>query len=426
MPRNRFRFASAIVLLTVCQLAPAQKFQPKTIQFKGAPEYSDQELLAAAELKTGVVLTSAEMNDHSQKLMDTGVFSNLTFKFDGVDLIFNLTPAAQFYPIRLENIPLTAGSDLDKKLHERFPLYHGKVPSDGGLLESVRSALEGLLSAQGIKATVMAVPYSDPRTHKVTALDFSISDPPVLVGEIHVDPATPALDPKAQEVLAKETGSPYSLEGTPNQLSTYLGNVYRDKGYLEADFHAAPQGAPVVTAEGIHIPILLTGNPGQLYRLTSVQFAPGMMVSQADFDHQSAIHPGDIADGQHVTANWEYIARQYHNKGYVKASVQPTPTFDRDKGTVSYSIAVEPGPVYSMGKLTVENVDEDLRSAMLAAWPMAAGTVFNEGAIRGFFATHGVHPALERVFATVNLKYTLVLNEPMHTVDVALRLEKKH
>jgi outer membrane protein assembly factor BamA len=426
MPRTCFRFASAIVLLSVCQLAPAQKFQPKTIQFKGAPEYSDQELLAVSGIQSGALLTQAEMNEHSQKLMDTGVFSNLTFKFDGVDLIINLTPVAQLYPIRLENFPLTVGSDLDKKLHERFPLYHGKVPSDGGLLESVRGGLEGLLLSQGIKATVMAAPYSDIRVHKVTAISFSISDPPVLVGEIHVNPATPALDSKAQEVLAKATGSSYSAEGTPNQLSTYLGNLYRDKGYLEADFHATAQGAAVEASDGIHIPILLTGNPGLLYRLTGVQLAPGLLVSQADFDHQSAIHPGDIADGQHVMANWEYIARQYHNKGYMKANVIPTPAFDRDKGTVSYSIAVEPGPVYTMGKLSVDNVDDELRDAMVAAWPMPAGAVFNEGAIRGFFATHGIHPALERVFATVNLKYTLVLNEPNHTVDVALRLEKKH
>jgi outer membrane protein assembly factor BamA len=383
-------------------------------------------LMAAAELKAGMAMSSPEMNDHAQKLMDSGVFSNITFKFDGVNLTFNLEPAPHLLPVQLENFPLAAGADLNAKLHEKLPLYHGKVPTDGGLLEGVRSGLEEVLASQGIKATVTAVSSLDSRSHKGAAMSFNISDPPVLVGAIHVDPATPALDPKAQEVLVKETGSPYSLEGTPNQLSTYVGNVYRDKGYLEADFHAAPQGAPVIAADGIHIPILLSGNPGKLYRLSSVQLGPGMLVSQADFDHQSGIHPGDIADGQHVTENWMYISRQYHNKGYVKATVNPTATFDRDKGTVSYSVAVEPGPVYSMGKLTVENVDDALRDAILAAWPMPAGAVFNEGAIRGFFATQGVHPALEKVFATVNFKYTYRFNEDAHIVDLALRLEKKH
>jgi hypothetical protein len=57
---------------------------------------------------------------------------------------------------------------------------------------------------------------------------------------------------------------------------------------------------------------------------------------------------------------------------------------------------------------------------------MHQGAVFNEGAIRGFFATAGVHPALERVFATVNVSYVLHPNDDSHTVDVVLRLDRKH
>jgi len=57
---------------------------------------------------------------------------------------------------------------------------------------------------------------------------------------------------------------------------------------------------------------------------------------------------------------------------------------------------------------------------------MPAGSVFNEGAIRSFFTTQGVNPRLERVFANVNASYTLQLNDDRRTVDVALRLEKKH
>jgi hypothetical protein len=57
---------------------------------------------------------------------------------------------------------------------------------------------------------------------------------------------------------------------------------------------------------------------------------------------------------------------------------------------------------------------------------MPAGAVFNEGAIMGFFATHGVNPALERTFATVNVRYVLRVNDDTHTVDLELILENKH
>jgi hypothetical protein len=79
-----------------------------------------------------------------------------------------------------------------------------------------------------------------------------------------------------------------------------------------------------------------------------------------------------------------------------------------------------------MGALRIDGVGDDLRTAMLAAWKMPAGAVFNEGAILSFFATHDVNPALERVFATVIYKYTLTVNDDAHTVDVVLRLDKKH
>jgi outer membrane protein insertion porin family len=162
-----------------------------------------------------------------------------------------------------------------------------------------------------------------------------------------------------------------------------------------------------------------------LYKLASIQLAPGVLVSQADFDHQSHLHPGDIADGQHVTGNWQYVSGQYHNKGYMKATVHPVPTFDRAQSTVSFAVSVDPGPLYTMGSLRIDNVSDALRTQMLAAWKVPAGAVFNESAVLGFYAIGDANPGLKRIFAAVNCKYNLALNDDTHTVDVVLKLEKR-
>jgi outer membrane protein assembly factor BamA len=426
MRRTCFLLLSAVVLFFACLPGEAQQFLPKSIQFKGDPEYSDQELLTASGLKLGVALTSNEMKEHAQKLMDSGVFDNLTFKFDGQNLVYVLTPNTSLLPIYLTNLPFTLDSDLNAKLHERFPLYHGKVPGDGGLTDQVRQALEAMLAARGIQAVIVVTPSQDPMTHKVARVSFMITSPPVEIGEIHVDSTSAVLDSKAQEILGKLAGSPYDVEGSPSQIATYLGNYYRDNGYLEASIQAIPQTAPVVTPEAVHIPFVISVSPGALYRLTGVQLGPGLLVTQAEFDHQSNIHPGDIADGQHVVQNWKFISRQYHNKGYMKASVHPTPSFDRTQGTVSFAVSVEPGPAYTMGTLTIANVSDEMRAAMLPAWKMQAGSVFNEGAVLGYFAVGDANPMLKRLFTAVNCKYNLQLNDENHTVDVTLRLEKRH
>ena len=422
MRRPIFTLLTALAVFAAVYPAQAQKLLPKTIQFQGAPEYSDQELLAASGLKKGIVLSYSDMQDYSKRLLDSGVFSSVAFKFDGQDLIFLLTPSTDLYPIRLENLPFTPGQDLDAKLHEQLPLYHGKVPPEGGLTDALRGALEQMLAAKGLKATVVAT--ASQAQGKAVFVSFSIASPPVVVGEIRVGGNSAALEQGAQDILAKLTGSPYDATGIPSELTTYLGNYYRDKGYLEVNVEAAA-GEASASDTAIQVPFEVSVTPGIQYRLAGVALAPGLLVAQADFDRQAQIHPGDIADGQHVTQNWEYISRQYHNRGYMKASVHPEPSFDRTNGTVSYSVTVDPGPVYTMGTLTIENVSDDLRAAILAVWIMPPGSVFNEGAIRGFFATYNVHPALERVFATVNVKYTMHLNDDNHSVDLVLRLERK-
>jgi outer membrane protein assembly factor BamA len=125
MPHNRgFLFLlTAVVATFLSQLAAAQKFHPKSIQFKGAPGYSDEDLITAAGLKKGVVMDYADMNDRTKQLLDTGLFSTLAFKFDGQDLIFTVTPSSNLYPIHLDNLPLVQGPELDGKIHQLVPLY---------------------------------------------------------------------------------------------------------------------------------------------------------------------------------------------------------------------------------------------------------------------------------------------------------------
>jgi outer membrane protein assembly factor BamA len=424
MPHKLTQVVVAALLCTAVSVH-AQKFLPKSIQFNGDPEYSTQELLAASGLKKGDTLTYAQMNDVSKSLMDTGMFATLAFKFDGQDLVFQLTPAEQIVPIHLSNLPITLGPQLDAKLRQQYSLYHGKLPSEGGLTESVRTTLEQMLAAQGIKATVLASPVADPKSRKITAVSFSITNPPVLVGDIAPENSAP-LDPKVLPILARLSGSSFDSDGSPEQIATNVGLYYQDQGYLEAAVHASPSAAPTIAPDAIRVPFSVSVTPGIRYKVTGIQLAPGLVVTQSDFDRQSHIHPGDPADGEHIRANWLYLERQYHNHGFIKAKVDATPTLDRTNGTVSYVAMVVPGPAYNMGTLTIENVSDELRTMMLAAWKMPAGAVFNEGSILGFFATTAVNPKLERVFATVDVKYVMRPNDETRTVDLTLRLERKH
>ena len=70
----------------------------------------------------------------------------------------------------------------------------------------------------------------------------------------------------------------------------------------------------------------------------------------------------------------------------MKARITPTATLDKTQHTVGYAVSAESGPVYNMGNLTIENVGDDIRSMMLAAWTMKQGETFNEGRILSYYA----------------------------------------
>ena len=147
-------FLAAIAVACLALPAAAQKFTPKTIQFQGAPDYANDELLAAAGIKAGQTLSSDDMQQRMNALSQTGLFDSVKFTFNGQDLVFQLKPAAQLFSVRLDNLPLTPGPDLDAKIRAKLPLFHGKVPTEGTLLDSVQAALEEQLAAIGIRATI--------------------------------------------------------------------------------------------------------------------------------------------------------------------------------------------------------------------------------------------------------------------------------
>lgn len=414
---------SFLLLLSAYSLAQAQTYYPRVIEFKGVPDYSREELLAAAQLKPGAEMTGAQMRAHGKILLDTGLFSTLNYTFDGVNLIYHIAPAENLLPVKNANLPLPTGTALDALLRARLPLYRGKVPGEGGICEDVRAALQQMLSEQGVTATVEAAAMVGTDAAKTPAMNFSITDPPVKVGAISLNGAPAAsFDEKLNKELVKIAGQPYENTATSTQIVAAVAAAYHNRAFVDAAVEIKMQ-PPAVDAAGIQIPFAVTVTTGKIYTLTGIELAPGLVMTQAEFDKMADLHEGDHADYRHVQSNLDALTFKYHNRGLMAAKIHAEPTLDRAKDQVRYRVTVEPGPVYTMGKVSVENVSDDLRRAMLAEWKLQAGVVFRESAVTDFYGTQT--PALNRLYSNMNCRYTLTLNSEERTVDVKLRLERR-
>lgn len=423
---NKLTPALVLALLSAALPLSAQKFIPKTIQFNGDPEYSTAELLAASGLKKGAVLSYAEMNDTSKLLMDTGMFASLTFKFDGRDLIFQLTPADQLVPIHPDNLPIASGADLDAKLHQQFPLYHGKVPSENGLLEQVRSALEGMLAAQGIKATVIAAPGADNKTHHVNSMHFLVASPPVQVSIKQIDGASAEFGDKLHAITQETAKVPFDTDSSAGNIEKAFTVFYQDRGYAGVKVHAERAGDAVLDPASITVPFSVKVQEGRVYKVGSIHVPDNTPVTQAEIS--KVLNPASNmpVEGVRVRTVWGLIATRYHAKGYLDCKITPTAQFDESTGTVNYDVAIEPGPVYHLAFVKFENVSDDLRALLIRNWQLMPGDAFNETYVAEFvWRAQQNDPVLRRTLANVKTSFNAIADPQTHDVNVVVRLEKQ-
>jgi outer membrane protein assembly factor BamA len=403
----------------------AQKFLPQSIRFQGDPEYTDQELLDALGLKKGVVLSGADMNGFAQKLMGSGVFDKVAYKFDGQDLVFMLAADPTLYPVRLGNLPFTPGASLDAELHKRLPLYHGKVPSEGGLLDDVRRAFEAMLAAEGVKASVAATPYAGPNDHnKASAMNLTITAPAVRLGAVHIEGASLVLLPRLREVADLAANPFFDAETTPASLEQRFTSFYLSQGFAAVKVQALRSGALVASSDAILVPVKVSIQEGKLYKISSIQLPPGALVTQTEADKIVAA-PNKLTPGEALLNVLTLLEQRYKAKGYLDLAVTPGPSFNDSAGTVDYSIAIDPGAVYHVAYVKFDNVSDELRGHLMRQWQLMPGDPFDETYLDTFLIrAESQDPVLRRSLTGATSTVETAADPITHDVEVTIKLEK--
>jgi outer membrane protein insertion porin family len=425
LPTSRLLLTAILASVSFLPLsAQVQLLKPQTIRFDGSQEYTVQELLAAVGVKKGQTYTADFFNQSAQKLMGLGVFEKVSFKFDGIELTYIVGDNPELYPVIIDNLPLDAARDPDAELRKRIPLYHGKVPSEGGMLDSVRQTFEAMLAEEGVNATVVAVPGGDPR-RKATSMKFRIDAPPVKIGDIHLAGVSDELAGdvlKAVNLHVVQTCDARTAE----HIEDAVANFYHDRGYAAAKVHATRAGAPVAATDAIRIPFSVQVNEDRVYQLGSVALAPSIPMTMDDVTKTMPPRDHFKQDSLYAEGVRSAVEIRLKAKGYLDCKVNMTPAVDESAGTVNYTIDAVPGPVYHLGLLKFENVSESMRALLMRTWQMMPGEPFNESYVSNFlFAAEKNDPVLQRSLIGVKATYDVHADPDTRDVNLVIRLERQ-
>lgn len=416
--------AAGIALFLLCSFTlPAQKkLPPKQVRFQGAPQYTQQELLAAAGLKPDARLAIRDVKAHAKQLSDTGLFDVVKFTADTKGLLFTLTPAAQLYPLHLDNLPLALGKDLDAKLHDRFPLYRGQLPAGGSIDDGIGHMLEEMLAAKGIKATVKATLTSDLGPQKVTAVNFSIVSPAVHIGRIQVSGVSPAMQAKTVLLVTGQTGNAFDTENSAPGLQHGFQDLYQDQGYAAVQVTVA-QSDPVVSDTSVDIPFAVTINEGGVYKLGVINYPSTALVGRADVEKVLSKYPP--ASGRPLDLFLLAVRDAYHANGYLDCSVVSHPSFNEATHIVNYAVDVDPGAQYHFASVKFDGAPDALAAKLKLAWKVAPGDVFNESYLPGFTAlAQKKDKLMAKWLLTVITTYDVKPDSGTHQVNVIYHFAK--
>jgi outer membrane protein assembly factor BamA len=412
----------ALLLLCSIPLAAQKKTSPRTIRFQGAPQYSQQELLAAAGLKADAHVNPRELKARAKQLSDTGYFEEVKSAIDSKGLLFTLKPSRELFPMHLENVPLTPGKELDAKLHERFGLYRGTLPNGGTVVDGICGALEEILAATNLKATVKASLTSDLGPKKITAMNFAVVAPAVHIGHIELNGVSAAMQAKVSLAASGQTGHDFDTENTAAGLERAFKELYQDQDYAAVQVVVAQRDA-VAADQAIDVPFTVTIKEGGIYKLGSIDLPAGGLVARADVVKIASKYPAN--SGRPFDLFLLAVRDAYHAKGYLDCSVISHPSFNEASRIVNYGLEIAPGPQYRMGTVKFDGAPEAMAAKLKQAWKMAPGDVFDESYVAGFAAlAQKKDKAMAKWLQSVITSYDVKADPITHEVNCIFHFAK--
>jgi len=346
-----------------------QTYTPKSIRIEGATGMDTAQLLGIANLKPGT-LTKEQIEGALQRLGDTGMFTDLSYTVNGEGLVFKLTAAvtSKTRPVRYANFVWWQPDELEKLVEARVPLFQGKLAFNGTLTDQVEAALTTLLHEKGIDAKVEAMQGG-------TGTILTITRPEILVGQTHVEGASPAFAAKLDGMGQSIAGQDFGIDETSRTIRQRLSDIYQDAGYLDVLNDAPTFAPPRKDMDRFLIDATVVVHPGEVYRITQIDLAAAPPLSAANLAKATEIKAGDPAGAAALRLAKGELAKAYQDRGYLDAFTSEETAKDSAAHTVAYSFHFTPGEVYHLAGVDTSALPPDVQQAFANDSKLKPGVV---------------------------------------------------
>jgi len=425
--------------LFIVMLATASGFaQPKSIPKKAAPAalvarwpiqslavegsriYKPEQILAVAGLKTGQMAGRPEFEAARDRLVATGAFETVGYKFipaageKSYVATFQVTEVEQAYPVHFEGLHVSE-LELTATLKARDPLFSlDHLAATQPVLERYSKWISEFMASKGQPEKIAgSVTPASPGDYVIV---FHPDRPLPVVALVnfrgnHVIPENVL----HEAVSGAAVGTPYTEDRFREILNASIRPLYEARGRVRVAF---PEIGTEPTTDVKGLRVLVTVDEGESYTLGKLAIQGQTPVHPETLMKDADLKTGDVANYDKVAKGVEAIRKAVRHAGYLDAKVMPDRHIDDGKKAVDVTFFVEPGPQYTMGKLTIAGLDLTAEAEIKRIWTLTEGKAFNPE-YPDFFLNSVRQQGLFDNLA--NTKADVHVDEKRHVADVTLR-----
>jgi outer membrane protein assembly factor BamA len=366
----------------------------------GSKRFTSAEIAAASGLQIGFIAVDDDFKKAVRRLAETGAISDVAYTFsyssEGTKLDLQVTDAAKFLPAHFEDFVWFSDEEIQKRLHERLPLFHGDLPVSGSLPDLVSDILQAMLVENNIPGLVQYLRPSD-RGGPASLFIYSVSGVLIRVHKLEFSGAGADELPLLEAAAKKLPDHEYTRTGLANFAQRELLLVYHSHGYLRAAF-GAPSPKVVKLAPGdpslenhpdvpneAFVDVTFPVTPGRQYKISAMEWSGNHEFSAAKLQELVHAQPGQVANTVQLGDDLGEIKKLYGSRGYITATFKTEATFDDAASTAVLHVEVKEESVYHMGELQFRGLDNSLMAKLRAIWKLRPGDVYDLGYIDQFW-----------------------------------------
>jgi outer membrane protein insertion porin family len=393
----------------------------ETLTVEGNHVYTAEQILAVAGLHVGQKAGKDEFDAGREKLAATGAFDNVSYRFapskdgEGYDASFEVSEIGQLYPLRFEGLHAT-DAQLRAWLKQKDPLFGDKVPATKPVVDRYVAWISEFLAARGDHEAV-AGKLSAEGTEDLTLI-FRPAKPPASVAHVIFTNTGDLPSGLLQTAMyGVAIGVQYSEPKFRQLLDNQIRPIYEAHGLVRVSFPKI-ETAPAKDVDGVSVTVRVEQGP--VYNLASVRYVGGDF-SRQELKDLSKLKPDQPVNFDDVTAAQVRFRDSLRRQGHLDASSQVKRDIHDTDHTLDLTILIDPGPLYTLGKVDMVGLDIVSDPEIRKMWGLAAGKPFNVEYPDHFLARvkeGGVFDNLKSTRAETKI------NPANHTVDVTLYFNK--